>query len=423
MKFLFAETSDTVDPTYDFSRTRSRRDRRVHEDDEYPHEHLNAAPYDGILISRAAFTDHRHAGKYSAAKTMRFRREGARRFLRYPESCFPGSMLMGDCGAFTYRDAEYPTYSVEDTLEFYADGGFTHGCSVDHLIFDFDRGNPLGSDEARRRQEITLTLASEFISKAPALGSGFTPVGVIQGWSPASMAYAAGELHSMGYRSLALGGMARADTPDIECALEAVNSKVGKGAVQMHMLGFGKIEDAPRLRAAGVTSFDTTSPLLRAFKDDKRNYFTSVNGQLDHYTAVRIPQASDDRHARRSAAARSLGQEALLEGERRAMAAIHDYAARRREIVDTLDDVMSYAEVVLRDDRASDAHNASRFAKLKEIYGRTLGERPWEGCRCRVCTEVGVEAVLFRSSNHNKRRGFHNLAVFHQHLKHQENAL
>lgn len=422
MRFLFAETSDTVDPSYDFERTRSRRDRRVHEDDEYPHEHMSCAPYDGILISRAAFTDHRHAGKYSAAKTMRFRREGARRFLRYPEDRFPGSMLMGDCGAFSYRDADQPTYSVDDTLEFYADGGFTHGCSVDHLIFDFDRGNGQGSEEARRRQEITLDLAADFITRSNALGRGFTPVGVIQGWSPVSMADAAGGLYTMGYRSLALGGMARADTADIECALQAVNATLGRGAVRMHMLGFGKIEDAPRLRSVGVTSFDTTSPLLRAFKDDRRNYFTTSGGTLDHYTAVRIPQASDDRHARRSAAARDMGQEALLDGERRAMDAVRDFAAGRRGIDETLDAVMDYATVVLHDDRATAESNATRFARLKDSYGRTLSDRPWEGCGCRVCAEVGVEAVLFRSSNHNKRRGFHNLAVFHAHLQSQECA-
>lgn len=422
MKFLFAETSDTVDPTYDFDRTRSKRERRVHDDDEYPHEHMLRAPYDGILVSRAAFTDHRGAGKYSAAKTMRFRREGARRFFRYPASTYPGSMLMGDCGAFSYRDADEPIYTIDDTLEFYADAGFTHGCSLDHLIFDFDPKNGEGSDEARRRQEITLTLARDFLAFAPALGSGFTPVGVIQGWSPASMADAARQLYAMGFRSLALGGMARADTPEIEQALEAINTELGPRATAMHMLGFGKIEDAPRLRTAGVTSFDTTSPLLRAFKDDKRNYFQSVDGRLDHYTAVRIPQAGDDRHARRSAKAREVGQEALIAGEREAMTAVRDYAAGKRSVDEAVDIIITYAQIVLHDDKAPADRNASRFEKLRESYTRTLADRPWDACGCRVCAEIGVETLLFRSTNHNKRRGFHNLAVFHDHLRAQEGA-
>jgi hypothetical protein len=28
-----------------------------------------------------------------------------------------------------------------------------------------------------------------------------------------------------------------------------------------------------------------------------------------------------------------------------------------------------------------------------------------------------VEVIIFRSSNRNKRRGFHNLAVYHEHVQ------
>jgi hypothetical protein len=30
---------------------------------------------------------------------------------------------------------------------------------------------------------------------------------------------------------------------------------------------------------------------------------------------------------------------------------------------------------------------------------------------------VGVEVIIFRASNRNKRRGFHNLGVYHKHLQ------
>ena len=93
----------------------------------------------GYLVSRGIVGDGRHTGKYSEAQSMRFRREGARRFLRYPVERFPDSILMGDCGAFTYRRSSRAALRwSDDTAEFYADGGFTHGCSPDHLIFDFD---------------------------------------------------------------------------------------------------------------------------------------------------------------------------------------------------------------------------------------------------------------------------------------------
>jgi len=419
VKFLFADTADTVDPAFDFERTRSPRQRRVHDDDEYPHEHLVRAPYDGILLSRAAFSDHRRSGKYGAARTMRFRREGARTFLRYPEAKFCGSIVMGDCGAYSYRDAEVPLYSVDDTLGFYADGGFTHGCSVDHLIFDFFPDDREPSDEARRRQEITLTLAADFHRTSAALGTGFTPMGAIQGWSPASMADAAADLVKMGYDSLALGGMARSPTDDIELALKAINERLGSSKISIHVLGFGKVEDAPRLKRLGVTSFDTTSPLLRAIKDDRQNYFEADGDRLGHYTAVRIPQASDDRHARASAKARAVGQEELIRLERIALGAVRGYAAGEGELEQTVDRIIDYVSVVLWKDKKSDKSNAAEFAKLRSIYLRSLGERPWERCDCRVCRELGVEALIFRSTNHNKRRGFHNLAVFHDLLTSQ----
>lgn len=419
MKFLFADTADTVDPSFDFERTRSLKQRRVHDDDEYPHEHLERAPYDGILLSRAAFSDHLRSGKYGAARSMRFRREGARVFLRYPEEKYAGSIVMGDCGAFSYRDAEFPLYSVDDTLGFYADGGFTHGCSVDHLIFDFEEDDRTPSDEAKRRQEITLTLASEFFETSPALGRAFTPVGVIQGWSAQSMADAAADLVKMGYRSLALGGMARSPTGDIERALHAITERIGLSRVAIHVLGFGKVEDAPRLARMGVTSFDTTSPLLRAFKDDRQNYFETDGERLGHYTAIRIPQASDDRHARASARARAIGQEELIRLENIALTAARGFAAGHGDLEAVVDRILDYASIILWKDKRSEKSNLNDFAKLRAIYLRSLGERPWERCSCRVCSELGVEALIFRSTNHNKRRGFHNLAVFHELLRSQ----
>ena len=52
----------------------------------------------------------------------------------------------------------------------------------------------------------------------------------------------------------------------------------------------------------------------------------------------------------------------------------------------------------------------------REVYRRTLADRPWEACSCRTCREGGIESVIFRSSNRNKRRGIHNLHVFYKHL-------
>src|ERR1700761_5975684 len=82
MKFIFADSLDTVDPGYNFLTDRYASSRAMHWDDQYPHELMETPPYDGVLVSRAVVGDQRSGGKYTPAQAMRFRREGARRFLR-----------------------------------------------------------------------------------------------------------------------------------------------------------------------------------------------------------------------------------------------------------------------------------------------------------------------------------------------------
>jgi hypothetical protein len=420
MKFLYSDSLDFVDPDFDFVADRGGARRRAHKDDDFPHEHLDTPPYDGLLVSRAIVGDANIIGKYSEAQAMRFRREGARAFLRFPVSKFPGSMIMGDNGAFSYRDKAVPPYKVADTLEFYQDAGFTHGCSIDHLIFDFLDDHSKPSPDAKRRSEITLHYAEKFLPASKALGRRFTPVGVIQGWSAKSMARAASDLAAMGYTYLAVGGMVPLRIEQIEQALTAIREALPK-KVKLHLLGFGKTEHLRSIQRFGIASFDTTSPLLRAFKDGKRNYYAlTENGEIDYYTAVRIPQAIDNNKLLRSAKRGRLDQENLIKLEARALDGVRRFASRRTKLADAVDAVLDYGRYAFWDEAASDARNEARLTDLRQAYLRTLGERPWEACGCRVCREAGVETLIFRSSNRNKRRGIHNLHVFYAHLHKDE---
>lgn len=416
MKFLFSDALDFVDPGYDFERDRSAVGRRAHADDDYPHEHLDRAPYDGLLVSRAIVGDAHRTGKYSEAQSMRFRREGARAFLRFPAARYPDSIVMGDNGAFTYRDADEPPHTVEDTLEFYEDAGFTHGCSVDHLIFDFVADDAPPTERARRRSDITLANAEAFLPASRALGRSFTPVGVIQGWSATSMAEAGAALAAMGYDYIAVGGMVPLRIDQIVRALAAIRAAL-PARVRLHLLGFGKTEHLAEVERFGVASFDTTSPLLRAFKDGKRNYYAlGPGGRLAYYTAVRIPQAIDNDRLLRRARRGRLDQDSLLRLEAAALGAVRAYATCREDLDGAVDAVIAYGRYALWDDAADTRRNEDRLTDLRSVYAKTLGDRPWEHCGCRVCRESGVEALIFRSSNRNKRRGIHNLHVFHAHL-------
>ena len=250
MKFIFADSLDYVDPRYDFLSDRSPSCREPYWDDAFPHEFLGYAPYDGILVSRAIVGGRQRAGKYTESQAMRFRRVGAREFLRFREQDYPGSLMFGDCGAFTYNKLEYPPHSTEEMVEFYGDGQFTHGCSIDHVIFDFVEDNDDASldrsqlEENRRRFEITSRNAEEFLAKSKRLGNSFTPMGVVQGWSPASMADAALRLVKMGYNYIAVGGMVPLRAPQIMKALEAIRGSVGND-IGLHILDLPRPKRSP----------------------------------------------------------------------------------------------------------------------------------------------------------------------------------
>ena len=85
MKFIFAENLDLVDPNYDFLKDRSSHAREPYWDDVYPHEILGFAPYDGLLVSKAIVGGYNVKGFYSESQSLRFKLEGARKFLRFED--------------------------------------------------------------------------------------------------------------------------------------------------------------------------------------------------------------------------------------------------------------------------------------------------------------------------------------------------
>jgi queuine/archaeosine tRNA-ribosyltransferase len=416
MKFIYADSLDYIDPLYDFVADRSAPGRRPYWDDQYAHEFLDPPPYHGVLVSRAIVGDGPvGGGKYTAAQAQRFRREGARAFLRLDTPRLAGMPVFGDCGAFAYHRADVPPYTPEDMLAFYDDAGFTHGCSVDHIIFEFDEANKVGlaggNHEARRRFEITLENAEKFLSAARPLSSRFTPLGVIQGWSPGSMAEAGRRLCAMGYRYLAVGGTVPLKTPQIKACLRAIRDAI-QGDVGLHVLGFAKADDIAGFRPFGITSFDTTSPLLRAFKDAKSNYYVRrADGRMDYYTAIRVPQAIENPKLQRLAKRGERRQEELIRLERRALDALRGYDRKELGMEEALDAVMDYDTPALLEDPGGTV-SPNKVAELRARYARTLESRPWNHCGCAVCKQASIEVVIFRASNRNKRRGMHNLAVF-----------
>lgn len=417
MKFIFADSLDYVDPRYDFLQDRTHPEREAYWSDQFPHEILGYAPYDGILVSRGIVGGAKVKGKYSESQAMRFRIVGARTFLRLDTPELEKVDVFGDCGAFTYVNDEIPPYNPDDMIEYYEDGGFTHGCSVDHIIFDFEPnlvGLEGGSEEARRRFDITLENASDFLAGSRRLGVHFTPLGVVQGWSPASMAEASRRLCAMGYTYLAIGGMVPLKSDQIKQCLRAIRDAV-PASTRLHILGFAKANDIASFSPFGITSFDTTSPLIRAFKDGKQNYYSlKPEGTLEYFTAIRVPQAIENNQLMRLVKEGRFKSEDLSLLEKAALNSLRRFDADQASMEETLDAVTTYSAPLLfgLDRNEIDEKQTAKLDELKSRYRQTLEAKAWRKCECAICQNAGIEVMIFRASNRNKRRGIHNLSIF-----------
>jgi len=423
MKFLYSDTQDYVDPGYDFLNDRYRPGRERYWSDVYAHEFMDPAPYDGLLVSMSAVRQAAGVAtskvRYSTREEQRLLRDGARQFLRYGGPRFKDTMLLGDCGAFAYVEHPVPAYAPEEVVEFYTEAGFTHGISPDHIIFACDLTNP--SEQAvdaatRQRFAITLANAEVFLGLVKREGMPFEPLGPVQGWSPKSMAEAAYRLERMGYRYLAIGGLVPLKVDAIKAVLTAIRERI-RPETEIHLLGFAKADSIHEFTGFGITSFDSTSPLIRAFKDEKANYYSEgSDGRLEYYTAIRIPQATENARLMQGIKRGQFSAEDLLLRERRALIEVRAYDRGASSAEATLDAVMDYHQFLLRGDGTGAAQQDKALRKTAALVQRTLKHQPWKECDCAVCRDIGVEVIIFRSSNRNKRRGMHNLSVYHRHL-------
>lgn len=403
MKYFFPDSQDIVDPSFDFEREDRSNERVRQRDDQYAHEVFSTPAYDGLLVSKGIVDGIRgNSGKYTLAQRHRLYRVGAKEFFR--TETLP---IIGDCGAFTYVREELPPYSVEEVLSFYNDCDFDLGISVDHVIlaynskFDFIKASDNKEiSEHLKRQEITLQLASEFLKVHRANNLRFAPLGVAQGWSPKSYTAAVAALQDMGYDYIALGGMVPLKTIDILACLESIKA-VRRPETKLHLLGVTRVDSIPTFKEYGVASFDSTSPLRQAFKDDRDNYYT-LNRT---YTAVRVPQVSANPQLLKNISSGKLSQDVAREMEKNALDKLRKFDAGECSLEETLDAVDGY-------DKFCDPKKNHR-----EIYREVLLDSPWKNCPCDVCRRLGYHVILFRGAERNRRRGFHNVWTFYRRLK------
>jgi hypothetical protein len=380
LRYFIPEWDDHVDPDYGFLTDTHSGGSRDWSNEVYAHQIYDEPNYDGILISKVV-------AEASRRKKARINELGVHRFLRVPPEFF----VMGDCGAFGYIKQEKPPYTTEEILDYYTRLGFNAGVSVDHLIVTATEG------KRQERYDLTIQNAEDFLKEHRRRRLSWEPIGAVQGWDADSYACAARRYVAMGYRYIALGGLVRSSTPDILRIVRKVHEVVPE-SVQVHLFGLARLGALRQFADLGVRSVDSASYLRQAWMRTSTSYALPD----DAYAALRIPESGKSFRAKRMAEHSTISQERLGALEKDALRAVRAFAERGCSLDTCLNALLEY-----------DRYVTSERVDMSRLYRKTLTKRPWEQCRCRVCRTWGVEVIIFRGNNRNRRRGFHNTYVFY----------
>lgn len=437
IKFFLPDNDDRVDPDFDFQNERSQPYRDPYENDAYHYELYGELNCDGILVSKGVLES-------SSDKRRKVEDKGIHGFLRLPDHV----PIIGDCGAFSYIMEEDPPYETGEIVDYYHLTGFNFGVSIDHLIipFVYTRYNHyhyldgqlievddkkfhelqkkgmkvypkrelipqqfFGCEalvkeeyidiiERQRRYDITLKNGLDFIEIHRKKGYYFEPVGAVQGWDPESYAQMAKEFIDNGYKYIALGSLVRSRNKEILDVVDEVN-RIRPQDVKLHVFGVGRKDLIEPFKERGVSSVDNAGILRQAWLSSTNNYYAEG---FNNYSSIRVPIFDEKKHDC------LLPNNNLMSNlQKQTLESLRKYGRGENGLSNVLEVVEHYN------------HEMKVPEKIINTYRRTLENRPWEKCNCRICKEVGIEVIIFRGNNRNRRRGFHNTWFFYQWLKEQ----
>jgi hypothetical protein len=398
--YFLPDWDDFLDLDYDFENDRFSHSQRASRRQQHSIGLMRPKRLcDGVLVSLA-----QNLGTKGLLKRVGKDSEDslAPRSVRDFYNLHDDQWAFGDCGAFSYANEEAPTISVEQAVTLYDLYDFDLGASVDHIpipeIVTPNGKRSLSEAERTARVRLTQDNAERFIQTHRERAASFTPVGVIQGLDAESYANQVGLYSEMGYRHIALGGLVPRSDAEVLEIVKAVHGKLSKTRIRpwIHLLGVFRPSLQGHFRECEVGSFDSATYFRKAWLRSDQNYL-GVDGRW--YAAIRVPPLSDPRTLKRL---QSSGvPEAKLRGlEKSALRQLRAYDRGETSIDSALSAVLAYDRLLSRAELLGDS--------LIDAYRKTLEERPWKACRCKVCKDLGIEVLIFRGINRNKRRGAHN---------------
>ena len=223
---------------------------------------------DGILVSRMAVSPKR-------AKTLR------------QQIRFSGTII-GDSGAHSYRALDKPPFTCQDILEFYANGEFNYGMTLDMVASPWVRSGGLTDAELEHRLEVTIANAEKCLELQAKYHYPVELLGVVQGWDVESYRRCAKALLKLGFGYLAIAGQRKINL--LKESILAVQQEIQQTnrPVKIHVLGTGSPQILDFYTTHGITSFDSATWFRQAWMSGQHNYFTTNGTQHKSFRATRI---------------------------------------------------------------------------------------------------------------------------------------
>jgi hypothetical protein len=415
LKYFLPDWEDRLDPNFDFIRDKYSKNHKKnpYENDIYAHQIYEKPPYDGVLMSLSVFQS--KISLTNRGNSFKIRnKNNIKNYLKMTKNS--SLKVMGDCGAFGYVKEQRPPlpfYNIKNVSNIYEKLEFDYGVSIDHLAVDYvmvkdkktgkKKKKDLSKREKNRRVKLTLRNAKKFLKLHKKQHYNFIPIGVAQGYDTETYKNSVRELIEMGYEYIAIGGLVQYTSEKIIKILKEIQPHTGN--TKIHLFGVLRPGYLNKFKKLGVTSFDSASYLRKAWLRSGQNYLAS-DGKW--YAAIRVPHATNPRILKK-ADLNGFTKTKIKKMEKKALKTLMEYDKGKISVEDTLDTILKYDNLLLR--YTNDGKN------LKTKYKRTLENRPWDSCNCKVCKELGIQVLIFRGCNRNKRRGFHNIWTFRERFK------
>ena len=395
--YFFPDWDDYV---YEPFKAEETDEDRNPENRKYVHQVFkDDPPYDGLLLSLAQLLT-KKGPLNRIAKKSSFD-------LREERQISKDMFLFGDCGAFSYTTDPEPPFSPEYAAFLYNQFDFDLGASVDHIP------PSLPDEERQRRMNLTSENAREFLAIHLSHNYQFVPVGCIQGITPDDYANFAGEYIEWGYKHIALGGLVRRKDSEILEVVAAVREALQKHTrgkdenIWVHIFGILRPNLQPIFRHLGVSSFDSASYLRKAWASPNKNYLTA-DGKW--YGSIRIPFSTSKSMREVAESDPKFTNDTIQELEKECLTSLKRFDDKEIPDQEVLESVNEYSALFQR---------KKTYNHLSETHQELLSERPWKKCKCKVCKDAGIDIVVFRGANRNRRRGFHNTWVFYHKILHK----